>query len=261
LLNFNDYKVLIIGRGRLGASLKKKIKCANILSRSEVDSLVRDENVTYLEDTFEHKLLVFNTAAITNPHASYLSINDINFERSLRLHQKLTKDSFFISFGTVTEKTLLQNNYIDSKRRINEYLSGHENAQHFMLHTLYGEGLPVPHMFLGQIFQSIRTKSLFKMSQGAQYREYQNIHSVVDELLHRLTNSITEPVVTFGNPIQLKSLASLIMRNFGLGELLDIGVDSASADEIFEKHIFNRNTSVFHPDVKVDICRYLEKLL
>lgn len=260
-MNLNDYKILIVGNGRLALTFKKKLPQSLILSRTFVDGLLKNKNHKYLEHEFGDKILLLNTAAITDPNSDRSIIDEINYQRACRIHQKLTYKSLFISFGTITEKSNISNGYVDSKRRLSEYLLKCTNAYHFRLHTLYGMGTPIPHMFLGQMLQSLKSNRIFKMSSGMQFREYQNINYVVDEIVFRMNNYTNNPDITFGHPYRLREIAIFIMKHFRKGENLIIDNSIINDDDIYDQNLYLRNTHIVHPRVLKDISKYLEKFV
>lgn len=255
-MNISNYECFLVGRSRLSVALKNQIPHANYLDTDAINRLIRGKTYSLADNS-----IIFYTSAVTDPLSDKDLINQVNYLTPLALHKSISFKSKLVTFGTVLEKLYPDlNPYVSSKNNLNEYSNKSNNFLHFQLHTLYGIGQPKPHMFLGQIYDSIKNKTKFKMTSGTQFREYQNINIVTSEILNRMSHDHAERMITFGMQKRLKDLASNIFSYFNLDNLLEVTRDNNELD-IYEETIFQKNTSLPHPNISDDICKYLEREL
>jgi nucleoside-diphosphate-sugar epimerase len=108
---------------------------------------------------------------------------------------------------------------------------------HIRLHTLYGGSKrPHPFMFAGQMFDALARKEPFKMSGGAQLREYHHVEDIATSVLAFLAGSHDQKIIELssGQPIRLRDLASAVFRYFDAASLLEIGARIHSNGEVFD---------------------------
>ena len=254
--NILNYDFFLVGRSRLSAALIKFLPNANYLEKNELSKLINDKDYHFAENS-----IIFYTSAVTDPSLDKNLINKVNYLTPITLHQCISSQSKLITFGTVLERLYPNlNSYVISKNYLNEYSRKFENFLHFQLHTLYGIGKPKSHMFLGQIYDSIKNKKKLIMTSGMQFREYQNINFVANEILNRIFIEDAEMLITFGLQMRLKDIAKNIFDYFQLNDLLDVTKNKDSS-EIYDEGVFKKNTQVLHPDVFKDLNKYLEREL
>ena len=107
----------------------------------------------------------------------------INCELPLNILKATVNESVkVVTFGSFNEKfpiSLEDNQYMRSKKAFcNQYRLSKDinrNHLHFHIHTWYGGKSLHPHMFLGQIYTSIKHQVPFSMTDGNQLREYHHI--------------------------------------------------------------------------------------
>tara|TARA_B100001059_G_C17811657_1_gene572669 strand:+ start:490 stop:1281 length:792 start_codon:yes stop_codon:yes gene_type:complete len=254
--NILNYESFLVGRSRLSAALMELLPNANYLEKNDLSKLINNKDHYLPENS-----IIFYTSAVTDPSLDTNLINKVNYLTPITLHQCISSQSKLITFGTVLERLYPNlNSYVISKNCLNEYSKKFQNFLHFQLHTLYGIGKPKSHMFLGQIYDSIKNKKKLRMTSGMQYREYQNINLVANEILNRIFIEDTEKLITFGLQVRLKDIAKNIFNHFQLNDLLEI-TENIDSSEIYDERIFQKNTKVSHPDVFKDLNLYLEREL
>ena len=226
---------LIGGRGRLGQAIATQYADDDIelLDRSVYEKWGKSDGTDRISRYFENapeNTTIFITAGLLNPSTSTEDLLDVNFYLPKNLIQGASKYNIkVVTFGTIMENLVdIQNSYIKSKRRLNDYVTEATAKNipvlHLQLHTLYGIGEPSPFMFLGQILTALRNNTAFRMTSGRQLREY---HHLADEAaaIRLISNSSEFGVksLNHGNPTTLKSLATAIFSAFKKTELLQIG--------------------------------------
>ncbi len=175
--------------------------------------------------------LIINTAGILNPQSPREELQRINFELPKNLLRVATELEIpFVSFGTIMENLddLAQSNpYLASKWDYFQYLKNEpsqSNFLHLQIHTWYGGNRISPHMFLGQMFEAIRKRHIFRMSSGNQLREYHHLDDdvrVLELLLERGTRGVLQ--INHGEAYSLRKIAENTFDYFNLSENLQIG--------------------------------------
>lgn len=227
----------VIGsRGRLGNAICQYYPASNItaLDRSLYDnwgiSSSKNDIYRYFEEKATPNSVIFIAAGLLEPKLPQEAHININYLLPKNIIDATTHLGLkIITFGTIMEELVSTSNpYINSKAMLGSYISElshiNKNILHIRIHTLYGVGLPSPFMFLGQIYNSLRDKSIFKMSPGNQLREYHHVDDdvkAISMLVDRNTYGVFN--LSHSNPVKLKDIASYIFKGFGLEELLSIG--------------------------------------
>jgi nucleoside-diphosphate-sugar epimerase len=104
---------------------------------------------------------------------------------------------------------------------------------HLRGHTFYG-GAPAPHLFLGQMYESLREGSPLRMSAGRQLREYAHVEDVATSIVALLGRDWARPEtidLSTGEPVRLSDLARAVFRAFDREELLQVGALPTPAGE------------------------------
>ena len=204
------------------------------LLRPEIVPIKTGMEIDYLDKSSTNT--IFICSSVTDPTESLDLIAKINVELPLAISQKFPLAKI-VTFGTVLEESKLENAYINSKRELVEAMhSQHGNWHHVRLHTLYGVDLPKEHMFLAEIFQSLKNNTTLKMSQGSQYRQYYDYKEVAEHLVNMNwidSNKIFS--IDSDKPIRLKDLAMGIWKRFNrIDEIL-------FSERTDQNEIFNTN--------------------
>ena len=138
------------------------------------------------------------------------------------------------------------------------------NPSVIRLHTLFGIGIPPKNMFLGQIFNSLKNKTKFNMSDGNQFRQYHHYNEVSNLLNMILSSKSNEKIIDLSGEIwiKLKDLANSIYSYFDCLELLNIGSLKKSQNEIINtNNQFISNGDFQFENPLMNINKYLEMLL
>ena len=106
----------------------------------------------------------------------------------------------YLTIGSVLEtfsNLAADNRYLASKAALWARVEGHTTdprfkgrMMHLRGHTFYG-GAPAPHLFLGQIYESLRTGRPLRMSEGRQLREYAHVEDVASSIARLLARPWT----------------------------------------------------------------------
>lgn len=245
-------RLLICGAsGRLGSALKglgeREGFPVAVIGTQPLRAWLDDQNistVSRLLDEAKETDIVF-AGGLTDPAASPTDLMSANVELPFRFIE-LTADRKgfrYLTVGSVLEtfETLVKHNpYLASKaelwRRMQELSSIPDFSNrlcHLRLHTLYG-AKPVPHSFLGQLYESLRSRQPFEMSDGRQIREYSHVDDVAFSflalLLRKWSGNLSYDLSTSA-PIALGDLARAIFKRFDCEHLLRIGALQAASGE------------------------------
>ncbi|ATM93996.1 ADP-glyceromanno-heptose 6-epimerase [Yersinia frederiksenii] len=225
---------VIGGRGRLGNAICKSYLPEDITSLDRSiyanwwNIACQDDISRYFEARTKPGSLIFITAGILDPKLAQEAHLNVNYllpkniiEATSHLGLKV------VTFGTIMEELVsTKNAYIESKSMLSNFISelSDVNTLHIRIHTLYGNGLPSPSMFLGQLYSALKNRSIFKMSSGNQLREYHHIdddvaaiHTLINKKIHGIFN------LNHGKPVKLKDIASYVFEKLFSEELLSIG--------------------------------------
>ena len=200
--------------------------------RSEITSLLKLDNVS--------KHFLFCAVGETNPSEDPNALNHVNFE----LPRKILGASVglpiqIVTFGSVHELTDISNPYMDSKKKLFSFFDANPDVfqwTHFQLHTLYSEGEPHPHMLLGQVLSSLRSREKLRMSSGLQIRQYHHVEDVIKIVMKELAFSSSHGLKQVNGPetLSIGQLVKAIYEEFDSVELLEFGNIVKDSPEIFE---------------------------
>lgn len=184
----------------------------------------------FFKDDISKNSIIFIASGILNSNEEKELIAKVNFMLPWNVIKALEcLDVKIITFGTILEKMrITENVYVKSKIQLSDEIldlkSIRPKVTHFRLHTLYGYGSPSKFMFLGEIHDSIKNKTVFNMTSGFQIREYHHLDDVVksvDFLINKDVQGVSE--ITDGSGIRLRDLALSLYKNFKLEHLINIG--------------------------------------
>jgi nucleoside-diphosphate-sugar epimerase len=244
--------ILIVGsNGNLSSALQQMYQDTEIrIIGSEIaqrwtdeDSLNKVEND--LEDLKIFPDLIINAAGEINPKARPSKLLAVNYflPRNLQDYSQ-RKGIKLVTFGSILENledVANSNPYLTSKRKYFDYfekeISHNTNSLHLQIHTWYGLKMPSNSMFLGQMYQALKDKKVFHMSDGTQLREYHNVFDdlkAVQQLLKQETDGVVQ--INHGEVFSLREIAKSIFDSFNSTNLLCIGTVSAPEHEVFVKH-------------------------
>jgi nucleoside-diphosphate-sugar epimerase len=184
-------------------------------------------------------------SGLTDPSASEADLALANVARPISvIEATINREDFrYLSIGSVLEtgsSLAASNRYLASKKAFWTRIEGlaadprlDGRIMHLRAHTFYG-GAPAPHLFLGQMYESLRTSRPFGMSEGRQLREYVHVDDAALSIIALLTRTWTGPVaidLSSGEPVTLAELARAVFRAFGCERLLQIGTLPTPAGE------------------------------
>ena len=133
-------------------------------------------------------------SGLTDPNAPEVELTLANVKRPVTvIEATIDRKQFrYLTIGSVLEtfsSLAARNRYLASKAalwaRIEDLTADprlNGRMMHLRGHTFYG-GPPASHLFLGQMYESLRTGRPLRMSEGRQLREYAHVEDVA--LVHR----------------------------------------------------------------------------
>jgi nucleoside-diphosphate-sugar epimerase len=195
--------------------------------------------------TIEGDVNIVFASGLTDPGASTDDLMLANVERPIRLIESTIDNSQFryLTIGSVLEtfpSVATTNRYLASKAalwaRIEELAADprlHGRIAHLRTHTAYG-GAPAPHSFLGQMYESLRARRPFRMSEGRQLREYVHVDDLAQSIAALLARSWISPAaidLSTGESVSLAEVARAVLQAFDCEELLQLGALPTPAGE------------------------------
>jgi len=188
--------------------------------------------------------LVFNCAGVLDSRSDRNLLKKVNVELPIMLQQVCSeKGATLVTFGTIMENYpnyCESNPYLYSKLLWAKQIQKSENNLHLQLHTLYG-GKIQSHMFLGQIYESLKNNMVFAMSDGRQLREYHYIDEAAEIIsLFVSQGSYGIKQISSGKPLRLGELATKLYQYFGKSELLELAS--------FKSHELENINDIYEPD-------------
>jgi len=246
---------------------KKSRLSSALLAHSEINKdavCLETRTALYEISKFEPKLVtrIYCVGAITDPNCDPLNIEEINLNLPIKLRKRFPFCQL-ITFGTILEETNLNNPYVNSKRKLYRFLRMNKgNSIHFRLHTLYGNGKPKEHMFLGQLYECLKERKDFYMSSGKQFREYHHYDDVAQVVFCEINKAFTVSSinVSSGNSVQLLDLAYFI-RDFLDIKIQIFSSETALKNEIYCKFLKNENINNNFRDSRLGVASYMKDLI
>lgn len=223
-------RVILGSTGLIGSAWKRLYPNSVLVDRSTIGKWFSNKSrisfLNFLENLSNDKEIEIHFCfGDTNPTKELNYLMDLNCNLPLAIAKEaLGRNCRIITYGSALEIFSIRNNYFDSKRAFLGKIAKLDTKNLWInvnLHTLYGDSYPHSHMFLGQIYTSLRDKTPFHMSSGKQLRE---LHHVDDDVLiieaALRKGTIKQIVISHGKPLQLNEVADYLFNSFGLRELL-----------------------------------------
>jgi nucleoside-diphosphate-sugar epimerase len=264
---------LLGGTGVLGKAFLSKLAVDNvkIVSRKDYLSWTSfDKTQKYFKQNKINSFdSIFICSGVTNPQSSKEVLNAINFQipRNILLVAQAIGTKV-ITFGSVHENFEPTNPYMESKRKLFESINTNQdyaNHKHLQLHTIYGINYPKKHMLLGVIENSIKFKTILKMTSGLQLREYWHAEDIANLAFnHKLVNSFERiEKISCGQPFQIRDLALAVFGHFDLLDILVIGGIEDPPNENYNNLMAPRilDLARFRRDEFSGVIEYLEECL
>ncbi len=276
--------LLICGAsGRLGSALKRLAERKGFpvavidtqLLRAWLDDQDSSVISRFLGEADETDIVF--AGGLTDPATPSADLISANVELPIRFIELTAPRTGcrYLSVGSVLEtfETLAKNNpYLASKaelwRRMQKLSLVPDFSSrlcHLRLHTLYG-GKPASHSFLGQLYESLRIRQPFEMSDGRQIREYSHVDDVSASflaLLRRKWSGDLSCDLSTSTPIALGDLARAIFKRFDCEHLLRVGaLPTTSAENIITRFAKSPDWLLGQPRDQIDgIYDWLAALL
>ena len=242
-------KLYLIGsRGRLGQAIAHQYADCGIVSLDRATYKdwtkpgVADLVSQYFEKSADQGATVFVASGLLDPGLPQADLFSVNYHLPKNVIDGASKlGNKVITFGTVMERLVeLKNPYIQTKAALGKYVyslaEAGKSVVHLQIHTLYGVGQPSPFMFLGQMLDSIRNDTPFKMTSGRQLREY---HHLADDAkaIRLIEETATSGVVnvSHGKPLSLKTIAENVFNALGKDVLLHVGALPEPPEENYNR--------------------------
>ncbi len=207
-----------------------------------------EDSLHKVENDLEHLRifpdLIINAAGEINPKERPSKLLAVNYFLPRNLQDYSQKKGIkLVTFGSILENledVANSNPYLMSKRKYFDYFTKeigfNTNSLHLQIHTWYGVTKPNSDMFLGQIYEALKEKRVFNMSDGNQLREYHNVFDDLNALQHLLNQNAHGVIqINHGEVLSLKEIAKSIFDSFNSTDLLRIGTLKAPKHEIFAK--------------------------
>ena len=217
--------------------------------------------------------IVINTIGILDPNRPKAQIERVNVTFPLTLLETIYEiQGTLVTFGTILEEfpnLCNQNAYLASKLKLSRALIAEcteisPRYIHFRMHTWYGGQNLHPHMFLGQIVESINLEREFRMSSGNQIREYHHIDDDINGILLTLKNGGSGILpISHGDSRPLREIAERVFSHFDKLPLLQFDCQKESLFENFNTRYepLNLDLSFAYRPLFPAITNYLERFV
>jgi nucleoside-diphosphate-sugar epimerase len=237
----NTSIALFGAHGRVGRAIagiaKSRGLHVEILGWSQSGSDDHGEEISTRLARLNGRVDIIFAGGLTNPNLSQDDLIQANVSGPISVIQatKTNTRYRYLTVGSILETIeplVAGNRYLTSKsilwRQIRKLASEtplQGRIAHIRGHTFYG-GVPAPHTFLGQLYESLARDKPFPMSDGRQLREYMHVQDVACSILALLGNGCEQRVdydLSTGEPVQLSTLASAVFKAFDRERLLRVG--------------------------------------
>lgn len=222
--------------------------------------------VASISEEFGLKYLI-NTVGIISKNYSADFIKYWNFLFPQHLYQICRELNLTLvtlgSFHETIKEMCTDNPYLESKKELEQFLvkNNFENSAHFQFHTWYGGRNIQPEMFLGQIINSLKNKTIFNMSDGKQVREYHHVFDDATCMLKILRNAVDgKYAISHGERLSLKEIAYGIFQYFNCEDLLNLNKIEPLRFEVRNENFLDLKISQceFRPTMR-GLIDYVEK--
>ena len=222
--------------------------------------------VASINEEFDLKYLI-NTVGIISKNYSADFIKYWNYLFPKHLYQICQELNLtLVTLGSIhetIEEMCTDNPYLESKKELEQFLvkNSFVNSVHFQIHTWYGGRNLQPEMFLGQIINSLKNKTIFNMSDGKQVREYHHVFDDATCMLKNLKNAVGGVhAISHGERLSLKEIACGIFQHFDCKDLLDLNKIAPPRFEVRDESDLELKISQceFRPTMK-GLIDYIEK--
>jgi nucleoside-diphosphate-sugar epimerase len=266
--------ILVIGaNGNFSSQLQEilVVKNSMVINKAMYEDWENSDSklhnrVADISQKFNSRYLI-NTVGIVSKRYSSDFIRHWNFSFPKHLYS-ICQDLglILVTLGSIHENVAEMcrgNPYLESKKELVQFLiqNNFESSVHFQIHTWYGGRRVHPEMFLGQIIDAVKNKTVFNMSDGRQLREYHHVFDDAICLLKKLHDGVSGvQTLSHGEIFTLEEIAVGIFRYFGCEELLKLDTIKPAHFDIRDKSYLGQRTSVcsFRPTMK-GLLEYVEK--
>jgi nucleoside-diphosphate-sugar epimerase len=222
--------------------------------------------ITSASEVYELKYLI-NTVGIISKNFSNDFITYWNYLFPKHLYQICQDLNLtLVTLGSIHEtvpEMCVNNPYLESKKKLEQFLAKNNfmNSAHFQFHTWYGGRNVNYEMFLGQIINALKNKTVFKMSDGKQIREYHHISDDATCVIRNLEKEIRGSYgISHGEKLSLEEIARKLFTHFGSESLLNLNSSISPKFEIRKETDLNLDISEarFRPTME-GLIDYVEK--
>lgn len=239
-MKLKNKTVYIIGcSSRLGKALSKLFKKLDIKHTFKDIKIYNDTDIEELiyrnfDPVSKDSRIMFNCIADTHGISGKTLQNKVNYEFPILL-ANFFKNDIVVNFGSITELTNLNTNYLENKRKVRSELKN-TNSFYFMLGTLYGEYPLKEEMFLTELYNSIINEEDLIMTSGNQIREYHTYNDVANDIINVILNYNPGVYILSSNDgIKLKEIAIRAKNTFGSKIKINFKRE-ANKNEVYENH-------------------------
>jgi len=254
-------RVILGSTGLIGSAWKRQSESSIItVDRSVIEDWFKDSKqkslMTFL-DGLPQSSEIHICFGNTNSKVGLEHLMKVNCLWPLLIAKRaMNREIRVISYGSALESMGIDNDYFSSKREFDTQLKRiriDNLSTRIKLHTLYSDARPHAHMFLGQVYLSIRDKIPFNMTSGRQLREFHYVDDVIQSLAHALRDkTVVDLEISHGKPNRLNQMAEYLFNSFKLRNLLNIAALPESINDNY--------TKIFEPALDFKKVLYREPL-
>lgn len=237
-------RVVIGGGGLIGRGLSRKFhgSAFHRLQRVDYQDWWNESRIPEIKELLnnfrgdDRQLKVYIASGVLSPREDPELIRKVNELIPINVARALEETkSQIVTFGTIHESFEMHNEYIDSKRRLAEWLQSNCNTNHFLhlrLHTLFDNDFPKKFMFLGALYECISKGQSLRMSSGRQLREFHHVDDDIRALgILEMNASKGFVDLNHGSTVSLIKLASEVSQSFFTSGKIEAGFFPDPVDE------------------------------
>ena len=266
-------RVVLGSTGLIGSTWKRFHTSSVAVERSVIENWFSNKSEISLAKFFDRlphdkEIEIHFCFGNTNSKESLNRLMEVNCKWPLGIARQALRRNFrIVTYGSALEIFGIRNNYFDSKRAFAVELGALETKNlwtNVNLHTLYSNSSPHPHMFLGQIYSSLKDKTQFHMSSGMQLREFHHVDDDVAIIDNALRLKYTQNLeISHGKPLKLIQVAEHLFDSFALSELLKRNNHLDNPNDNYSKIFVAKpyQDTIIHRDPLTSIQSIFAKLL
>lgn len=270
--------IVILGsNGNLSQALQKNKTSFLVIERSDFwssDSVQAsisrlEKKITEVLSNSSQGIVIINTIGLVDPNQNLETLLKVNsiFPSQLQLLCN-SLEIKLVTLGSVYEenpKLLNSNGYLYSKNSFVNWLQNNNPERKFSLHlqfhSWYGGVNNHKHMFLPQLFESIKSNCDFQLNNPTLKREFHHVDDDATIVLKLARSSEVGKIgISSGDILKLETVALEVLEDFQMGHKLFVNEKSRVDNLELVKEYKVLDTEKFRPTIEGIVMDFRYKL-